>query len=237
MNIGSTDSIPKFEPLPPDELEALRAKLGITDLVNSLPDEPEEPEAPPIKRKRGRPRKYYRDQFNRPLKDQPIEEPETLSTLPSPIPTGRDARELSQRFQQLLIGFSQIGAALDPAILMTDKEAENISKPLTTYLVRTEATSKLAHRVLDEYDLAAFVVASLAYIVRVAKDMRNERSSIEQEQPKLESRRAPTSGRAVESENQQAVVDNAESNENGQEGPIDREWASTLTKLRNPTEV
>lgn len=236
-------NVPPIQDLSDLDMDKIKSELGLMEAEAESGSETDTPIVP-LRRRRGRPRKYPRDQFDRPIKDKPLDEGiirEKLGTLPSPPLTGKDSREIALRLKGILIGTTGLGAVLNPAIQMTEKEAENISTPLTAYLLRTEATSQIARRVLNEYDIAAFVIATLAYMVRVIKDVRSERESnsvTEDSGSKRETlQRVGTSQRLVEPSIEQSFGETTPEDANGQEGPINSEWASTATKLRDATEV
>lgn len=239
----SIDNVPDFKMPDPDELARIRADLGVDKVLSEEPIQEDRPRH----RRRGRPRKYARDEFGRVLKDQPLDpnstSEEPLSVLPSPPLTGRDTKEVAKRLSGILIGATSVGAVMNPAIQMTQSEADNIATPLTAYLARTEATSRIARQVLDEYDIAAFVIASLAYIVRVVKDIQNERQSARNQaiaagrSPSGIQQRVGTSQRAIESEIEQIVPDSNAENEDGQERPVNSDWASIAPIHRDVTEV
>lgn len=241
------DDIPNVPPvagMSEEERDRIKRELGLIASGDDSSSESEESFQPITPRRhRGRPRKYHYDETGKPTKvplESTKDDREEFGTLPSPALTTRDSKEVANRLKGILIGSTKIGAVLNPAIEMTEKEAENISTPLTAYLVRTEATSKLAHRVLDEYDLTAFVIATLAYMVRVVKDVRSERQSNGTDQSSQSRRilqRTPTSGRVVEPEIESALPQTNGENEEGQERPISRDWASVTTESRRPSEV
>ena len=101
---------------------------------------------------------------------------ESLPTLASPPLTTRDQKEVAKRLAGILEGVTGVASVAKPYFQMTPDEAEAIATPLSTYLIRTESTSGIAKQVLEEYDIAAFVIALAAYVVRVYMDMRAERA-------------------------------------------------------------
>ncbi len=101
--------------------------------------------------------------------------PKSLPTLANPPLTTRDQKEVAKRLAGILEGVTGVAAVAKPYFQMTPEEAESIATPLSTYLIRTEATSGVAKQILEEYDIAAFVIALAAYAVRVYGDMRAER--------------------------------------------------------------
>ena len=126
-----------------------------------------------------------------------------------------------------LVNASELGAVFNPHIKMTDKEAENIAKPFTSYVMRTESTSAIARRVVNDYDIAAFVLATLAYMVRVVKEIQSERAANSEQSigvnrsPSGIPERVGTSQRTAEPNVAEVVPQTAGENANGQEGPID----------------
>lgn len=101
---------------------------------------------------------------------------ESLPTLAAPPLTTRDQKEVAKRLAGILEGVTGVAAVAKPYFQMRPEEAEAIATPLSTYLIRTEATSGVAKQILEEYDIAAFVIALAAYVVRVYGDMRAERA-------------------------------------------------------------
>lgn len=101
---------------------------------------------------------------------------EPLPTLANPPLTTRDQKEVAKRLAGILEGVTGVASVAKPYFQMTPDEAESIATPLSTYLIRTEATSGVAKQILEEYDIAAFVIALAAYVVRVYMDMRAERA-------------------------------------------------------------
>lgn len=99
---------------------------------------------------------------------------EPLPTLANPPLSTRDQKEVAKRLAGILQGATGVASVAKPYFAMTDEEAEAIATPLSTYLIRTEATSGIAKQVLEEYDIAAFVIALAAYLVRVYLDARKE---------------------------------------------------------------
>ncbi len=243
------ENVPPIGDISSDQMDRIKAELGLMEqeadasTIGSA-DPIHRIEPTPIKRRRGRPRKYVRDENNRPIKDQPLDENSTeeIGVLPSPPLTSRDSKDIALRLKGILVGGTAIGAVLNPAIQMTDKEAENISTPLTAYLVRTEATSQIAKRVLNEYDLTAFVIATMAYMVRVIRDIRSERESNatpngDESQGRRILQRVPTSQRVAESAIEPIAPETIGSNENGQEGAVGVQWPIPATKHGDVTEV
>lgn len=90
--------------------------------------------------------------------------------------TARDEKEVAKRFKSLLTGATGLPALARPHFQMTDEEAEDISEPLAAYMVRQEPLIPLVQEILDYTDVAAFSIATLAYIVRVWIDDAEYRS-------------------------------------------------------------
>ena len=61
-----------------------------------------------------------------------------------------------------------------PYLPMTEEEAEAIAVPLSSYLVRNEATNGVAREILENYYLLAMAMGVGAYTVRVYKDRKDE---------------------------------------------------------------
>lgn len=219
------ENVPGFATLDPDILASVREDLGVDNLLEETPTE----SARPKRRRRGRPRKWARDSEGKPIVGVPVDQESSdqerpLETLkPNPLTT-RDSKEIAARLQSILQGGSELAAVFNPAFQMQGKEAENIAKPLTSYIIRQEATSAIAQRVINDYDIAAFVIATLAYMVRVIKDIQNERATISEQQiaeGRRTSRgleRVPTSGRAIEPETSEIVPEVSGQNGVGPEG-------------------
>src|SRR5574337_222147 len=143
----------------PEELAAIRAEFGhIAQQISEDPQSLHIPATPP-KRGPGRPRKN----------PEPVsfDDKGRLPILETPTLTKRDSKEVAARLSGNLEGATGVLGVAKPYLAMTNDEAKAISDPLASYLIRTEATSGIARKVLDEYDLAAFVIASFAYMVRV----------------------------------------------------------------------
>jgi len=237
------DNVPGFAELDPDTLAKIR-----NDLHVELGDEVTQPaeSQPPKRRRRGRPRKYERDEFGNVLKNKIVEpsaqevDNRPLETLPNPELTTHDAREVAKRFTQLIQGASEIGGSLNSAITMQGKEAENIAIPLASYLARTEATSAMAQKIINEYDVAAFVIATLAYMVRVVKDVQNERAALnerevtERRSPRGIPERVRTSGRTIEPETTEVVPETSGTNGEGPEGTDNLAGPFNAANLQGP---
>lgn len=164
----------------PEDDESRRAALRAAFLEAAADDsidtsEIRQTDEQPAPRRRGRPP----GSKNRPKPSDfaPIgpDVPKSLPTLANPPLTTRDQKEVAKRLAGILEGVTGVAAVAKPYFQMTAEEAESIATPLSTYLIRTEATSGVAKQILEEYDIAAFVIALAAYVVRVYGDMRAER--------------------------------------------------------------
>lgn len=225
----------------PDDDDARRAALRAAFLEAAADDSIDTSQVrvtdeQPAPRRRGRPP----GSKNRPKPSdyQPVgpDVRESLPTLAPPPLTTRDQKEVAKRLAGILSGVTGVAAVAKPYFQMTDDEAESIATPLSTYLIRTEATSGVAKQILEEYDIAAFVIALAAYVVRVYGDMRAERavqempakvvSDTRKEKPESVRERtdrkresARTIGSVIPESNGQTEV--------GTEGSPSREFAST----------
>lgn len=166
-----------------DEKAKIRAQfatiLAEPDIDTSSVRETEEQPAP-IKRGRGRPP----GSKNRPKPDDfapKYTNPADVPTLTTPPLSTRDQKEVAKRLAGILEGVTGVASVAKPYFQMTPEEAEAIATPLSTYLIRQEATSGVAKQILEEYDMAAFAIALAAYAVRVYLDMKAERDEIKKE--------------------------------------------------------
>ncbi len=178
----SSDSIPSFS-FSPEEIEAIRANAGITDLPPA--DGPITLDQPPVrsrKRRRGRPRAINPDgtyKYPKPGDDEVTDSgPESdrdASPLLSPAPlTKRDEKEVATRLVNILTGATGMAGVVKPYLEMTEDEARAIADPLSSYLVRNADTIPVARQVLENYDLLAIALGVMAYVIRVYRDRSNE---------------------------------------------------------------
>lgn len=107
--------------------------------------------------------------------------PEDIPTLNAPPLSTRDQKEVAKRLAGILEGITGVASVAKPYFQMTPEEAEAIATPLSTYLIRQEATSGVAKQILEEYDMAAFAIALAAYVVRVYLDVKAERDEVKKE--------------------------------------------------------
>lgn len=84
--------------------------------------------------------------------------------------TGRLAKDVSLRTQQVLKGASSVPAIWRPYFQMHDIEAQNIADPLASYATRKAEISPIVARLVDDFDLVAASIGIIAYGVRVYKD-------------------------------------------------------------------
>ena len=169
-----------------------------------------------------------------------------LPTLANPPLSTRDQKEVAKRLAGILEGVTGVAAVAKPYFQMTPEEAESIATPLSTYLIRTEGTSGVAKQILEEYDIAAFVIALAAYVVRVYSDMRAERAIAEmpaqvvnderkakkpsvREQTDSKRDLARTIGSIVQEPNGETEV--------GTEGSVSRQFASTSERSWVPSDL
>lgn len=170
-------TMPPVQTLSDEEKEAIRAQfraaaVEVTEEIAANPEGLTTPSEPP-RRRRGRPP----GSKNKPKVDSFAPVTDSLPTLASPPLSTRDKKEVATRLAGILSGVTGVASVAKPYFQMTDEEAEAIATPLASYLIRTEATSGIARQVLDEYDVAAFVIAAAAYLVRVYRDFDSERKS------------------------------------------------------------
>lgn len=147
----------------PDILEIEDAKPSFDSpaVQTTLPDGS-------VKRGRGRPK----GSRNRPKFDEEG----------NPLPTGRlgiaaihyankrDALEVSNRLQSIMVGGTGIASVVRPHLQMRPDEAKDIADPLTSYLLRQEQYSPRIREFLDKYDIVAAGLAFMTYLVRVWVD-------------------------------------------------------------------
>lgn len=182
--------LPSFENLDDEKLARIKASLGIvaaeagiasssnssvtsdTDNVVSLGSE----RSISPKRRRG----IRRNPAAPVTYIPPIEAPEPEPVF-NPVPAAqtfsrRDEREVAERLQNLFTSLTGMPAVVSGKLYlqMTDEEAQNIAKPLASYLIRNEPTQVIAREILDNYDLLAIVVGVMAYVVRVYRDRSTE---------------------------------------------------------------
>jgi len=120
-------------------------------------------EPPPGTKRRGRPP----GSKNRPKDDSTAIG--RASTVLSNVPM-YDSKEVQVRLAGILRGGTGLVGVIRPHFAMTVAEADAISKPLSTYLVRRAPESQAVQTFLEHYDIAAFVLATLAYAIRVIRD-------------------------------------------------------------------
>lgn len=209
-----------------DELASIRAQF-----TSILAEEETPSEQPPPKRGRGRPpgsKNRPKPSDYEPIYTDPDRE---LPTLAKPPLSTRDQKEVAKRLAGILTGITGVASVAKPYFQMTDDEADAIATPLSTYLIRQEATSGVAKQVLEEYDMAAFVIAIAAYVVRVWLDFKSERAEgKERQEPKNvtpESRDTPEARRENLRTVTTAVPESSVQSQEGSERPVSRELAST----------
>lgn len=170
-------TFPQMQSLSEEEKAAIRAQfqVAMNEVESESPPSAEVSAEPaPPRRRRGRPP----GSKNRPKPTDYAPVNETPPTLATPPLTTRDQREVATRLAGILSGVTGVASVVRPYFQMTDDEANAIAIPLTSYLIRTESTSGMARQILDEYDVAAFVIAAAAYLVRVYRDFDSERKEV-----------------------------------------------------------
>lgn len=80
--------------------------------------------------------------------------------------------EVQARLEQIILGVTGIPGAWRPYFQATPNEAKNMAEPLSSYLIRQAPQSAFVRRFLDEFDIFTFIMACIAYMVRVINDHR-----------------------------------------------------------------
>jgi len=156
-----------------EEIANIKASLGAVD-VDESQDTPVSEDRP---KRRGRPP----GSKNRVYREEPSDEFVAPSITLDPAPlTKREEREVATRLTNILQGATGMAGVVKPYIPMTDEEARAIAEPLSSYLIRNEATNGVAREILENYDLLAMVLGVGAYGVRVYHDRKQE---VESERP------------------------------------------------------
>lgn len=230
----------------PDEDENARIRAQFASIL-SEPDidtsTVRETEQPAPKRGRGRPpgsKNKPKPGDYEPIYTDP--EKSALPTLTTPPLSSRDQKEVAKRLAGILTGVTGVASVVRPYFQMTDEEAEAIATPLSTYLIRQEATSGVAKQILEEYDVAAFVIALAAYVVRVYLDMMAERKQEKEERaskvknvtPRDDS---PEARRETLRSVAAAVPESSTQSQEGTERPVSREFASTSEVGWTPSQL
>lgn len=178
------DNVPTVAPVNEDLAAKIKAEFG--EMVKEAEASGELlSEQPAPKRGRGRP-PLPRDEDGKVIRDgsKPTYTASILRSTPAPTLSKRETKEVAERLANILTGATGVISVAKPYLQMTDDEAKAISEPLSTYLIRMEPTSKVARRILDEYDLVAVLFAILAYGVRVYFNYQTERDAIKNVTPK-----------------------------------------------------
>lgn len=227
------------------EEEKAKAREEFLQLAAENPVE----EQPKPKRGRGRPpgsKNKPRPQDYAPYKSTSSETPSEdteFPTLASPKLSTRDQKEVAERLAGILKAGTGVASVVRPYFLMTDDEADAIAIPLSTYLIRTEATSKTANQILEEYDLAAFALALMAYVVRVYLDFARERKELKEQ--RAEQPRNVTSSEPVETDDGrtfartvgETIQQSPLQTQDGEERPVSRQLASASESGWVPSQV
>lgn len=188
--------LPTFQNLDDEQLAKIKASLNIVAAEAGASPEPYSSDPvtdgsnvtnfpsrrTPIGRKR---RAIHRDATPafEPEPDRTLEQAAFEPIKPAQTFSRRDEREVAERLQNLFSSLTGMPAVVSGKLYlqMTDEEAEQIAKPLASYLIRNEPTQVIAREILDNYDLLAIVVGVMAYVVRVYRDRSAE---VEQHKPK-----------------------------------------------------
>ena len=156
----------------------------------NIPEQPAPKRRGRVPFKRNPDGSYARDANGVPIKDYDARPSSTTrptivssrSVPTNPLPaaplTKREEKQVTERLSSILVGATGIPALVRPYIQMTEEEARAIADPLSSYLIRMEPTSKIAHQILDEYDIVAVFFAIMAYGVRVYIDFQKEREVV-----------------------------------------------------------
>jgi hypothetical protein len=154
------DSTPVFESIEDLHLRSIPSSNDDDVVVEGM--DSEETTIPSIPRtgKRGRPK----GSKNRAKGALPFGEGERTSV------SGRLAKDVSLRAQQVLKGASSLPALWRPPFQMYDVEAQNIADPLASYATRQAEISPIVAKLVDDFDLIAAGIGVVAYAVRVYKD-------------------------------------------------------------------
>lgn len=164
--MGVSD-IPEFV-FDPDEIAAIKASLGTTD-VDESQDTPISEIRP---KRRGRPPGSKNKAYSAPTEVDP--DNVIVGKLPAAPLTKREEREVASRLVNILTGATGMAGMVKPYLPMTEDEAKAIAEPLASYLVRNEPTSGIAREILENYDLVALTLGVGAYSVRVYSDRKHE---------------------------------------------------------------
>jgi hypothetical protein len=220
----------------PDEDEKARIRREFSLILNESDIDTSnvrqtDDEQPAPKRGRGRPPGSRNKP--KPSDFQPVYSAgETPPILASPPLSTRDQKEVAKRLAGILEGITGVAAVAKPYLQMREDEAEAIATPLSTYLIRTESTSGVAKQILEEYDIAAFVIALAAYVVRVYGDYRVEREQTQESRPKKNV--TPSVRDEVDSKREtlrtvgETIPESSVQSQEGTERPVSREFASTV---------
>jgi len=169
-----------------DQAAAIRAQFAsiLTEDIDTSGVRETEEQPAPVRRGRGRPPGSKNKPKPADFAPKYTDPEKQLPTLAAPPLTTRDQREVAKRLQGILEGITGVASVAKPYFQMTPEEAEAIAVPLSTYLIRQEATSGVAKQILEEYDVAAFAIALAAYVVRVYLDFRVEREATQPKKDK-----------------------------------------------------
>jgi hypothetical protein len=154
-----------------EKLQAIRDQLGIDPSEAPTVETAPINEPPPVKRRRGRPRKH-------PVSETGTTVPELAEEAGVPLAPGkltkRNEKDVAERLVNMLMAGTGIASQAKPYLAMTEEEAKAISDPLASYLVRNADTVQVAEQILENYDLLAIILGVLAYTVRIYRDRVDE---------------------------------------------------------------
>ena len=157
--------VPEFVTFTEDEIAAIKASVGATDVTN--------PDVMPLSEDRPKRRGRPPGSKNRATLLEPPESEVGVNLPPAPL-TKREEREVASRLVNILTGATGMAGMVKPYLPMTDDEAKAIAEPLASYLIRNEPTNGIAREILENYDLLAMILGVGAYSIRVYSDRKHE---------------------------------------------------------------
>lgn len=195
-------------------------------------------ESQPIRRGRGRPPGSKNKPKPADFEPQ-YTNPADIPTLKSPPLSTRDQKEVAKRLAGMLEGVTGVASVAKPYFQMTPEEAEAIAIPLSTYLIRQEATSGVAKQILEEYDVAAFAIALAAYVVRVYLDFSKEREVVKAEKKEKDKIVSVADAADAKRETLRSIGANVSDANSGDEVPlpVSRQYATASESGWLPSQV